>query len=283
MDHIALHLTLADPVRIDLLIGQLTQLGYSGFEQPDDGLIAVIPAEAFRRVDTETLLAGIPYTVRTIPEQNWNALWEQSFSPVRIGDFCAIRAAFHPPVTGVSHELIITPRMTFGTGHHATTVSMIRLMQPLPLQGKSVLDIGTGTGILAILAHRMGAHPVHGVDIDPLAVENARENASENDADPVSFSQGDTVEASGAPYDCILANIHLKVIIGLLDPLSSRLRKGGWLLLSGILSHDMPVLTAALDCYPLVSREVLHSGDWTSLCLQKQTASALPQNPDNPA
>jgi ribosomal protein L11 methyltransferase len=274
MDHIALHITVQDPVEIDLLVGQLTQAGYTGFEQPEDGLIAYIPAEAFRPADIQALLQGTAYTVQTIAEKNWNALWEQSFSPVRIGDFCAIRAGFHPPVSGVTHELVITPRMTFGTGHHATTVSMIRLMQSLSLRGKSVLDMGTGTGILAILAQRLGADPVHGIDIDPHAVENARENARENGTEMIRFSQGDTVPADGAPYDCILANIHLEVIVGLLGPLFSHLRGGGWLLVSGILTPDLPRLTAALEHFPLVRKELLQAGGWSSLCVQKSA-----QNP----
>lgn len=277
MDHIALHLTLSDPAQIDLLIGQLSQAGFTGFEQPDEGLIAYIPVEAFRPEDAEALVAGIPHTVQTVAEKNWNAEWERSFAPVRIGEFCAIRASFHDPVPGVTHQIIITPRMTFGTGHHATTVSMIRLMQSLPLRGRSVLDMGTGTGILAILAHRMGARPVHGIDIDPSAVENARENARENAAEPISFSPGSTLEAQGERYDCILANIHLEVIIGLLDGLSARLREGGWLLLSGILQQDMPRLTAAVSPYPLQSREVLHEGAWVALCLQKQAESGSGQ------
>lgn len=282
MDYIAVHLFVADPVAADLLTGLLGTQGFTGFEQQDDRLVAYIPAEEFPgEQNMRSLLASlqVKFQVETVRDRNWNAEWEASFAPVIVGDFCGIRAAFHAPVREVTHEIIITPRMTFGTGHHPTTASMIKLMSGLDFGGKSVLDFGTGTGILAILAVRMGAARVTGLDVDPAAVQNARENAVENGLVPgaeapgtahsLSFFCADSPSAAPGPFDCIMANIHLKVITDRLEALWQSLQPGGLLLAAGILEKDMAAMQAAAEEAGLVSRMKMTEQGWASFLWQK--------------
>lgn len=274
MDFFAVHILLQDPVQIDLLTGQLTSLGFTGFEQRDDRLIACIPAADFP--DQNELVAllsaqKLVFEMQAVPSTNWNAAWEQSFSPVRINDFCGIRASFHQPLEHVKHEIIITPRMTFGTGHHATTASMIRLMEGLDLAGTSVLDFGTGTGVLAILAARMGAAKVLGLDNDPAAVENAWQNARENGiGEQLSFACADRPDPRYGTFDCILVNIQLHVILQFWRELQVLLPPGGLLLVSGILEKDVRYLKDAAAKYAMIQENRLTETGWASLLLKKQ-------------
>jgi ribosomal protein L11 methyltransferase len=284
MDYIAVHLFTAVPAMTDMLTGRLTGLGFSGFEEREDRLIAYVPAAGYPGEEALCRLLGpleIAFKVEPVAERNWNAEWEASFSPVVVGDFCAVRAGFHRPVPGVTHDIIITPRMTFGTGHHPTTASVMRLMARLDLSGKTVLDFGTGTGILAILAARMGARKVTGIDIDSAAVENARENARENGLQPeqqdatlsapaLSFVQGDDPAAALGSYDCILANIHLRVIVTSLPALAAMLRPRGVLVASGILTQDVPAMLAATEAAGLKAAEQMTEQGWAALMWRKK-------------
>jgi ribosomal protein L11 methyltransferase len=282
MDYIAVHLFVSDPVVSDLLTGLLEKCGFTGFEQQEDRLVAYIPAEDFTgEQSVRSLLAShqVDFRVEAVMDRNWNAEWEASFAPVIVGDFCGIRAAFHAPLREVTHEIIITPRMTFGTGHHPTTASMVKLMSGLDLAGKSVLDFGTGTGILAILAVRMGAARVTGLDVDPAAVQNARENALENALRPgaeaagsapsLSFFCADSPSAAPGPFDCIMANIHLKVITDCLEALLQSLRPGGLLLAAGILEKDMAAMQAAAEEAGLMPKMKMTAQGWASFLWQK--------------
>ncbi len=180
-----------------------------------------------------------------LPEENWNARWEASFQPVRVGAFCGIRAAFHasfePPVL---HELVIQPKMAFGTGHHETTYMMVELMQNLPLQGARVFDYGCGTGILAILTAKMGAAEVFAIDIEEAACENTLENAKLNQREGCGFKgkikvqQGDLSVLDERDFDLILANINRGVILASLPQMKELLKANGRLLVSGFLRED---------------------------------------------
>jgi ribosomal protein L11 methyltransferase len=289
MDYIAVHLFTADAVIADMLTGQLTGLGFSGFEGREDRLVAYVAAAGYPGEEAVCRLVEplkIAFETERVAGRNWNAEWEASFSPVIVGDFCAVRAGFHRPVPGVTHDIVITPRMTFGTGHHPTTASVIRLMAALDLSGKTVLDFGTGTGILAILAVRMGAHKVTGIDIDPSAVENARENARENGLQPeqreaasftagLLFLQADDPAAAPASYDCILANIHLRVILTFLPALASMLAPGGVLLASGILRQDVPEMLAAAAKAGLKAAEQVNEQGWVALMWRKKEEAGV--------
>ena len=232
------------PNRSELLLAWLADFPFDAFQESEEGLLAYLAAGADPN-EVEARLAelpegiGIPYQIELLPDQNWNALWEANFSPVQVGEFCGIRATFHPPFQNVQHELVIQPKMAFGTGHHETTYMMVGLMEDLSFQGSEVFDFGCGTGILAILAAKLGATSVDAVDIEAAAVENTLENARVNQTgDQIAVFHGDLDAVPLRQYDFILANINRNVILATLPALYQRLRNGGTLLISGILDAD---------------------------------------------
>lgn len=268
--YIAVTVPCPDNEQREQLIGLLSVLGYEGFEEKETELIACRPEAGFEEGPLLALLEplGLDYRLEVILPVNWNASWESSFQPVRVDGFCGIRAAFHPPLDDVAHEIVITPKMSFGTGHHATTCSMIRLMRDLDFHGKNVLDFGTGTGILAILAVQCGARAVLAVDHDVWAVENAAENCAANDAAHIAILRADTVPAQEQPFDIILANINLYTILDNLEKLQQQLSANGCLLVSGILSSDREAVingAAGSGLHPAVITE---SEGWLAMRLQ---------------
>ncbi len=242
MDYFCFHITLPDPARREELIAFLTDSPFDTFIETEPGLEAYVPAsEADAAAAALDELAGrfhLRYERTFIAHQNWNAQWEASFQPVQVDDFVAVRASFHPPLPGVEHDLVIDPRMAFGTGHHATTYLMMALMRELDLPGRRVLDYGCGTGVLAILAARLGAADVLAVDIEEEAFRNTLDNADINGV-RLEVYYG-TLEAVPflSPYDIILANINRNVILDSLPALYEQLRPDGDLLVSGILGQD---------------------------------------------
>jgi ribosomal protein L11 methyltransferase len=222
----------------DELIALLCALGYEGFEQTDNHLIAYIPPQNFVLEELNNLLSNYNLTasLSTIEKTNWNAVWESNFQPIQIGNHIGVRADFHPPFIGVTHELIITPRMSFGTGHHATTALMLEAMLAIPLQDKRVLDFGTGTGILGIFAARLGAKTIVGIDNDTWCIENAADNCTMNRVQmDIQLAE---VPQPNQTFDIVLANINLHIIQANLPALRSNLTEQGVLLLSGLLSQD---------------------------------------------
>lgn len=222
----------------DELIAQLYALGYEGFEQTDDQITAYISPHNFVHEELNNLLSNYNLTasLSTIEKTNWNAVWESNFQPIQIGNDIGVRADFHPPFTGVTHELIITPRMSFGTGHHATTALMLEAMLSIPMQDKSVLDFGTGTGILGIFAARLGASRILAIDNDTWCIENATDNCSMNHVQMDLLLAGEP--PSNQTFDLVLANINLHIIQANLPALRGCLSDRGILLLSGLLSDD---------------------------------------------
>lgn len=228
-----------DPNLSDLLIAQLSGLGFEGFEEEDKSLSAYIEERKLNKDEVEKLMNqyGLPYTIESIAPTNWNEVWEESFQPVCIGNFVAVRANFHPAFKNVEHEIIITPKMSFGTGHHATTYLMMQAMKDIDLKNKSVLDFGTGTGILAILAEKLGASTITAIDIDDWSIENAAENSTENGCSKIKMVQQDSCKTEKL-FDIILANINKNVILENFDNLVTQLKPAGILLLSGLLVSD---------------------------------------------
>ncbi|MFT3674604.1 MAG: 50S ribosomal protein L11 methyltransferase [Chitinophagaceae bacterium] len=255
-----------NPELADLLIALLSEQGFTGFEENENSLHAFIPADQFNSEALKQLVSEwqLSWSSNTIEETNWNQLWESSFHPVLVDDFVAIRADFHAPVTSVTHELVITPKMSFGTGHHATTFLMIRHMRDLNWTETRVLDFGTGTGVLAILAHRLGAGEVLGIDNDPWSIENARENLARNQADSVGIELADVVTGNER-YDIILANINKHIILDQLQKLKQALKPGGQLLVSGILLTDEADINMAAAIHGL--RPIARSEKDNWLCI----------------
>lgn len=253
----------------DLATGLLTTLGYHGFEDTAGGFIAFIDAPEFDASAVADVAArlGANWHTRTIREENWNALWEASFEPVVIPGRVAVRAGFHEPVAGVQYEIVITPKMSFGTGHHATTWMMMDMMLGVDCNGRRVLDFGAGTGILAILAEKMGAAQVDAVDFDPWCIENMEENLQLNSTGRVSVSQSDRLPEHRT-YDIVLANINRNFLLEHARGLVSLLKPGGLLLLSGFLEDDEADITNAylsLGSQVLVRRE---RNKWAALTFE---------------
>lgn len=221
------------------LIAELSEIGFSGFEESSQCLKAFIAEADF---DSELFLKTIErFELRpeltVIPETNWNAVWESNFDPVIIDDFVGIRADFHEPINNVIHEIRITPKMSFGTGHHATTHMMMQLMRSIDYNSKSVFDFGTGTGVLAILAEKLGANKIDAIDNDQWSIDNTQENIDRNQCSKISVRL-DVKPPVDALYDIILANINKSVILEFLPALCAILNSGGALLLSGLLEED---------------------------------------------
>jgi len=261
-----------DPEQRERLLALCADLPFDSFLETDTGLEAALPESQFtpelkRRLEALSRLVPCRCRFDRLEARNWNAEWERSFQPVRVGAFVAVRASFHPPIEGVRHQLLIDPRMAFGTGHHETTHMMLELMEGLSWEGKSVLDFGCGTGVLAILARKLGAHPVHALDNDPAAVENTRENCQTNHTPDIQIFSGTLADLPPNTYDRILANINRSVILEALPELNQRLRPGGQALLSGFLRSDQALLLEhAPPSWEL--KRTLHRNEWLALLFQ---------------
>lgn len=270
MAHIAITLTCTDDMK-DILVAVLSEKGFEGFEeQPGNILIAYIPEEDFNEEETNALTAGFntTYTRERIEQTNWNAVWESNFQPVLVDDFCGIRASFHEPfVPTPQHEILITPKMSFGTGHHATTYSVIKLMEGIDFVGKNVFDFGTGTGILSILAYKMGAAVIDAIDIDTWSVENTQENIANNGALPVKVWQADTLKGIRNSYNVVLANINRNILLEFMEDMRRILVRDGILLLSGILKEDETAILEAARKNALVLETQLEKDNWLAMKL----------------
>lgn len=270
MNHLQVTIAVTDPEQQEILIALLTGLGYEGFEQQEDALLAFLPEAGFDAAALETLCKplDLAYTTVLIPEKNWNEEWEKNFTPVRVGEFCAVRAHFHQPIPGVSHELVITPKMSFGTGHHATTYMMMQAMQNLDLPGKTVLDFGTGTGVLAILAEKLGAAGVLAIDMDDWSVENAQENITENRCINISIQKSDCLPTNGR-FDIILANINKHVLLREMAGMEQQLKAGGVILMSGLLREDFEDIENQATKNNLSVSGQMTRGSWICLKMEK--------------
>jgi len=234
---IQIDIQVTDEAVRETLIALLAEIGFDGFEELPNLLKAFIAEADFNNELLKEVLGNHNYTKSTIEKQNWNLLWESNFEPVQVADFVGIRASFHPPFEGVTHEIIITPKMSFGTGHHATTYLVMEAMRALDFKGKSVYDFGSGTGILAILAEKLGAENILAVDNDDWCIENSIENIVINQCQRITIEKVSSAE-SNTQYELILANINKHIIIENITYLEQALAKGGTILLSGLLVED---------------------------------------------
>lgn len=258
------------PEQQEQLIAFLSEAGYEGFEENDNVLKAFIEEKNFDKVLLNELVYKyqLTYSEQSIPEQNWNKAWEANFQPVLVDDFVVIRANFHDRIPGVKYEIVITPKMSFGTGHHATTYMMIQQMKDLDFTRKTVFDFGTGTGVLAILAEKLGASTVLAIDNDKWSIENAQENIRYNKCSKVQIQLGDTIQKA-IRYDIILANINRNVILGNAQSIASSLKENGHLLLSGLLEGDEMAIREVFSTYNLFLRKKYSKNNWISLLFSR--------------
>lgn len=273
-----------DPWR-DILLVELQDLGYDGFEELTGGLDAYIDPARFDAVTISKLLtlrdphSKVSWSHSVVQDRNWNADWESSFQPVEVGKEVRIRAGHHPKAKGYRYELEITPRMAFGTGHHATTRMMVRAMLGLveeggkhqgpDLKGATVCDLGCGTAVLAILAEHMGAHPVLAIDNDQQAVDNARDNVAANACKTITVEKGDAGSLKGEKFTVILANIERNTLLKAMPLMAAALNAGGALFLSGFVVADRPLLAESAAAHGLVMAEELEEGEWALLGCRK--------------
>lgn len=253
----------------DIIIAEL-QHKAEGFEETENGLKVTFLKENYTAEEVAELASTyqLQYETEEIAAQNWNALWESNFSPVIVDDFVGIRASFHEPMQHVQHEIVITPKMSFGTGHHATTHLMMQQMRKISFPGKSVFDFGTGTGVLAILAHRLGAASLYANDIDEWSILNARENFDRNNATGIRLVQSDSA-MMGESFDIILANINRNVLLDNMKDLSSQLNTDGQLILSGILEEDFTIIRETAEKNQLKLSEKNARHNWLCLSFHK--------------
>lgn len=257
----------------DELIAQVGEFPFDTFEDTENGFSAYIPEkEITSEIDTAIQLLSMSYGVtfekEVILGQNWNEVWESNFQPILIDDFCAIRAEFHPHYPEFPIELTIAPKMAFGTGHHETTYMMIQGMKSLDLKNKKVLDYGCGTGILAMVASKLGATWIDAVDHEFPAYENTIEHNEMNGVTNVTAIHGTLESVTGDGYHIILANINRNVILENLDLLMQKVRYGTTILFSGFLQEDEKIMTDAFKSKDLVVQKVNQRGKW--LCIQAQ-------------
>lgn len=254
-----------------MVLAYLSDAPFDTFEEMETGLYAYLPAAADMAVAEQVLtgLAGqftFTWEKTFLPGQNWNEVWESNFHPVVVHDFCAVRADFHEPIAGVRYELVINPKMAFGSGHHETTWQCIAAMEHLPMTGAHVLDYGCGTGILAILADKLGATEVEAVDIEAESYRNTMENCAINEVHHVTARCGILTDVQGRDFDGILANINRNVILDSLERLAELTRPGGWLLVSGILEQDETIITETAVANGFEQQRQTQRGNW--LCIE---------------
>ena len=263
MNYLQIEFEINNAAEKEILIALLANAGFESFEETDKSLKAFIKEEGFTENPLQDILNIVPvnYAITVVPQQNWNAQWENSFEPIIVNEFVAIRASFHQPVKNVQHEIIITPKMSFGTGHHATTYMMIEQMQELDFTGKRVVDFGTGTGVLAILAEKMGAVSVDAIDYDEWSIENAVENTAANNCDKINLIKAQTIDV-GKVYDIILANINLNVIFENLAAIKAVSKKDTLILLSGFIKSDEILMSEALSAKDILQIKTIQKGEW---------------------
>ena len=257
----------------EILMAELIEIGFDSFTEEHDGILAYIQTELFKEEELKEvhLLQNpdikISYTFKEMPNINWNEEWEKNFSPINIEDQVSIRAEFHEN-QNLPHEIIIQPKMSFGTGHHATTYLMIQQMLDMNLENKMVLDMGCGTSVLAIFAKQQGAGKTVAIDIDEWSVENSVENAARNKV-KLEISQGTAENLGSENFDIILANINRNILISDIPTYVSVLNNGGQLLLSGLCFFDVDDILEVCNEQKLTLKKKIQREEWVSLLLEK--------------
>jgi ribosomal protein L11 methyltransferase len=271
LDYLQFTFTVSPPVPgTDLLIAALADAGFESFEETEQGCKAWIAADSYDELVFDALAIQkdpefrIGFTVERIASKNWNAEWESGFEPVIAGD-CIIRAPFHPSTPDYKYEIIILPQMSFGTGHHETTALMVDKLLTLPMVGKKVLDMGCGTGVLAILATKLGASSVWAIDNNDNAFENTLENIGLNNAEGIHVHKGDATFLQGNLFHIIFANINRNVLLADMHLYAASLYPGGRILLSGFFETDIPQLKACCMENKLILQDVRIRNEWALL------------------
>lgn len=260
------------PELTDVLIAELFELGFDSFQEFDDGFEGSCDQTQFDEGSVKKVFDSYQKVSFSIKEQekvNWNEEWEKNYDPIIVGNKCIVRASFHSPQPQFEYEIIVTPKMSFGTGHHATTYQVLDHQMTLDHSGKKVLDVGTGTGILAIMAHKRGASSIVATDIDEWCIENSHENFTLNDVHDVSVVQGQITEVETSNFDIIIANINKNVLLDQIGEYAKRLVAGGQLILSGFYENDITDLEAVANQNGMEKLKTTTRDKWAMLVLSK--------------
>jgi ribosomal protein L11 methyltransferase len=262
----------------EVLLYELGELGFDSFTEEPNGLNAYIPSKDYNQQAFEALLEHIkPHLevveveINTIPDQNWNEVWESNFQPITIDNKCVVRAPFHNIENSFEHEVIINPQMSFGTGHHETTYLMMDKMLAMNWQNKQVLDMGSGTGILAILAIKLGAKNCDAIDVEEWAYHNAKENVLLNNVANIHVLLGDAslIENKANTYDVVIANINRNVLMQDMQNYAKSMKNGAQLLLSGFYITDAETLITHAQKLGLCLIDKKEKNTWCLLHLSK--------------
>ena len=254
----------------EILIAELGNVGFESFVETENGVTAYIQktdwsaeilADVFVLNSDEF---SIEYNQNEVPQTNWNAEWEKNFEPIQVDDLVSIRAPFHKN-PNLKYDIVIEPKMSFGTGHHETTHMMVQHLLQLDLENKKVLDMGCGTGILAIFAEMKGAKPLDAIDIDNWCYENSIENVTRNNCENISVYEGDATLLVDKKYDVIIANINRNILLMDMKVYTNCLEEKGILLLSGFYEEDIPVIDAEVSKYGLKLEKFIQRNNWVAL------------------
>ena len=253
----------------DLLIAELGDVGFESFVEEEDDVLAYIQKTDWSEniLENVQILDNPRYSFthdyKEIEQENWNATWEQNFQPIIVDDVCMIRAPFHDKIK-VEYDIVIEPKMSFGTGHHETTHMMLQHILQLDVKDKTVLDMGSGTGVLAILAGMRGATTIDAIDIDNWCYLNAKENVERNNMDFISVYEGDAALLKGKKYDFIIANINRNILLADMPKYVQSLNSGGVLLLSGFYTEDLDMITQKCVDLELKFEKNLERNNWVA-------------------
>lgn len=257
----------------EILMAMIADYGFESFNIQPNGFDAFITEENAKEINLSDLVFDdfkFSVSIQTIEQTNWNSEWEKNFEPVIIDDLLAIRANFHSPITAVKLNIEITPKMSFGTGHHQTTRLVAKQLFQLNLNEQRILDMGCGTGILAILAEKLGAKEVLGIDIDAWSVENSSENVAINKCIKTIIKKGDVEDLnSEKPFDLIIANINKNILKKHLPTYAEKMKTGSHLILSGVFLTDVDELTEIANKLHLIKVSVETENEWAMLVLKK--------------
>ncbi|SNR70681.1 [LSU ribosomal protein L11P]-lysine N-methyltransferase [Lutibacter agarilyticus] len=254
----------------EILIAQLGLEGFESFVENEDGVTAYIQEGDWNPIILEDIQIlnsdefEITYVEEVIEQTNWNSEWEKNFNQIQVDNLVSIRAPFHEN-PNLKYDIVIEPKMSFGTGHHETTHMMVQQLIDLDLTNKKVLDMGCGTGILAIFAEMKGANPIDAIDIDNWCYENSIENVERNNCQHITVFEGDAALLAGKSYDIIIANINRNILLNDMEAYMNCLNKEGVILFSGFYTEDIPIIDAEVLKYGLKLDKTIERNNWVSL------------------
>ena len=278
MKYIVVHFSFdtSSETTADILASQLGEAGYESFINTDTGMDAYIPARLFDEKAILLTLENFPFQMainfsfEELEDKNWNEEWEKNFfEPIIIDDQCIIHSSFHKNIPYLKYDIIIDPKMAFGTGHHETTSLMIGEILKMELHGKSLLDMGCGTSVLAILAAMRGAAPVTAIDIDDWCVDNSLENIRLNAVSGIEVLLGGAELLAGLRFDVVLANINRNILLNDMKSYAETLAPGGELYMSGFYTEDVPVIEAKARELGFSMQYFLHKNNWAVVKMKK--------------